>query len=77
MIVENLQPHEVLLKRITMENSPDPVYNVIAIGSSVKSIESINGKFQPLVGFNKELPHIDDYGYVKVDVTEITGELHD
>ena len=77
MTVENLGPYEVLLKRITMVDSPYPVYNVIAIGSSVKSIESINGKFQPLVGFNKELPHIDDYGYVKVDVTEITGEEHD
>jgi hypothetical protein len=76
MNIENLGSYEVLLKRITMEDSPDAVYNIIAIGSSVKSIESIDGKFKPLVGFNKKLSNIDNYGYTKVDVTEITGEKH-
>lgn len=78
MYQTNLGDYDVLLQRITLPDSPNHVYKIVEIGKQVTSIKKdTKGNYGTFTNVQSDLSAIDESGYVKVDVKEITGEEHD
>lgn len=78
MYQTNLDDYDVLLQRITLKDSPNHVYEVSKLGKGITSDQlAVDDLLTDEQLKNVDLSAIDEYGYVKVDVTAITGEEHD